>query len=227
MRPTVVLFDVDGTLVNCGGAGRRAMEAAFVEVCGRSDVCAFPFGGGTDRAIARRGLVAAGLEPEERAIDDLLARYLRHLPAFLAAAEDYAVMPGVHAMLDRLEAHGGFAIGLGTGNVEPGARAKLRRGGIDGRFAFGGFGCDAEERSVLIEAGARRGAERLGVERDACRVVVIGDTPRDVEAARAIGAECIAVGTGWDDLATLREAGADLVVADLRAPEASRLLFEG
>lgn len=219
MRATVVLFDVDGTLVTCGGAGRRAMEAAFRDVCGVEGVLTFPFGGSTDRAIARRGLSNAGREPSERAIDDLLARYLGYLPGFLASSGGYAVLPGVHDLLDALEGRDGLAIGLGTGNVEEGARAKLRPGGIDGRFGFGGFGCDAEERARLLEAGARRGAARLGHARADCRVVVVGDTTRDVEAARAIGAECVAVATGSDDAGTLRAAGANVVVPDLRAAE--------
>ncbi len=219
MRATVVLFDVDGTLVTCGGAGRRAMEAAFRDVCGVEGVLSFRFGGGTDRAIARRGLSNAGLAPDERAIDELLARYLTYLPDFLASASGYAVLPGVQELLGVLEGRERLAIGLGTGNVEQGARAKLRPGGIDGRFAFGGFGCDAEERALLLEAGARRGAARLGMEREACRVVVVGDTTRDVEAARAIGATCVAVATGSDDAATLRAAGASVVVADLGAAE--------
>lgn len=219
-RATVVLFDVDGTLITCGGAGRRAMEEAFREVCGRSDVCSFSFGGGTDRGIARQGLRNAGLEPDEAAIDALLARYLVHLEPLLAQSERYAVLPGVEALVDAVSAVQGLAVGLGTGNVERGARAKLQRGKLDQRFAFGGFGCDHEERARLLDAGAQRGATRLGVPREACRVVVVGDTPRDVEAAHAIGAECIAVATGTHDLASLRTTGAALVVEDLLAPEA-------
>ncbi len=224
-RATVVLFDVDGTLITCGGAGRRAMEAAFAELCGRDDVCDFPFGGGTDRAIARRGLINAGWVADDDAIDRFLAIYLRHLEPSLAASTRYAVLPGVVPLLDSIEGHDGLAIGLGTGNVEAGARAKLRPGGLDGRFAFGGFGCDHEDRARLIEAGARRGAERLAVPRDACRVVVVGDTPRDVDAARAIGAECVAVATGGHDAASLREAGASAVFEDLCAPEIASLLL--
>lgn len=208
----MLLFDVDGTLITCGGAGRRAMEAAFTEAVGRDDVCGFSFGGATDRAIARRGLEAAGVEVDDRAIDDLLARYLAHLPRALEGSDGFAVFEGVIALLDALEGRDGVAIGLGTGNVERGARAKLRRGGLDARFSFGGFGCDHEERPRLIAAGAARGAARLGHALESCRVVVIGDTPRDAHAALAIGAECIGVATGGYEAAALREAGAHLVV---------------
>ncbi len=224
-RATVILFDVDGTLITCGGAGRRAMEAAFLEVCGRDDVCRFSFGGGTDRAIARRGLANAGLTPDDALIDRFLDVYLRHLEPALTRSAGYGVLPGVPALLDAVEGREGVAIGLGTGNVEAGARAKLRPAGLDARFTFGGFGCDHEERARLIEAGARRGAERLGVARAACRVVVVGDTPRDVEAAHAIGATCVAVATGGYDVASLREAGASVVVEELRVSEVSPLLL--
>lgn len=222
-RATVVLFDVDGTLITCGGAGREAVRAAFAELCGRDDVCDFPFGGGTDRAIARRGLQNAGREPTEDAIDALLACYLRHLPAALARSSGYAVLPGVHALLDSIRGAEGLAIGLGTGNVEEGARAKLRPGELDGHFAFGGFGCDHEERPRLLDAGARRGAARLGLARESCRVIVIGDTPKDVAAAHAIGAECVAVATGSHDRAALD--GARCVLDDLRAPDVRSLLL--
>lgn len=224
-RATVVLFDIDGTLITCGGAGRVALEAAFGELCGRRDVCDFSFGGGTDRAIARRGLSNAGVEPTEDAIDALLACYLRHLPPALARSSGYAVLPGAHAILDSIRGIDGLAIGLGTGNVREGARAKLRPGELDGYFAFGGFGCDHEERPALIEAGASRGAAHLGLERAACRVVVVGDTPKDVSAAHAIGAECVAVATGGHDREELRGAGADAIVDDLRAPELRDLLL--
>lgn len=215
----MVLFDVDGTLITCGGAGREAMEAAFREVCGRDDVCGFSFGGLTDRLIARRGLSAAGREVDDAAIDALLERYLAHLAGALERSERYAVFAGVVELLDALEGREGFAVGLGTGNVEAGARAKLRRGGIDDRFSFGGFGCDHEERARLIAAGAARGAARLDRPVEACRVIVVGDTPRDVEAALAIGAECVGVATGGCDARSIRDAGATWVLDDLTQPE--------
>jgi phosphoglycolate phosphatase-like HAD superfamily hydrolase len=87
-------------------------------------------------------------------------------------------------------------VGLGTGNLRDGARLKLSRVGLHERFAFGGFGSDHEARDALLRVGAERGAGTLRAPLSACRVVVIGDTPRDVAAAQAIGAECLAVATG-------------------------------
>ena len=102
--------------------------------------------------------------------------------------------------------------------VRAGARAKLVRLGLYERFAFGSFGCDHEERARILEIGAVRGAALLGVPREACRVVVIGDTPRDVAAAQAIGAEAVAVATSAFTVDALHAAGATAAFADLRAP---------
>ena len=225
VRPTVLLFDVDGTLVSCGGAGRQAMTLALREIAGTDGALDFPFAGATDRGIARRGLEGAGALADDAGIDALLERYLEHLPDALASNERYRVLEGVEALLDALDGRPGYAIGLGTGNVEAGARAKLARGGIADRFAFGGYGCDHEERARLIAAGATRGAGRLGVTVDACRVVVVGDTDRDVRAAIAIGAECVGVGTGPFEPEELLEAGAVAAFDDLTAPGALEALL--
>ncbi len=235
MRPTVLLFDIDGTLLLTGGAGRRAMEGAFAEVTGRADACApFSFAGMTDRAIAREGLRSAGHEPSPEAIDALLDAYLARLDREVSASEKYTIMPGVLAVLEWLQAEAasasarasGVAIGLGTGNIRKGAYTKLTRGALADAFAFGGFGCDHEDRAELLRVGAGRGAARLGVELALCRVVVLGDTPRDVAAALAIGADCIGVGTGGFDPAELARLGARFAFATLEDPRARPAMLE-
>jgi phosphoglycolate phosphatase len=209
MRPTVLLFDIDGTLLETGGAGRRAMAGAFREAHQKPDACThFAFAGMTDRAIVREGLKTLGSDPDERAIDALLEIYLRLLASELERTTSYRLFPAVAELVQWLTTREGVAVGLGTGNVRSGAYLKLARGGIDGHFAFGGFGCDAEDRIELLRAGARRGAEALGAPLEACRVVVIGDTPRDVAAARGLGVPCIGVGTGGTPPATMIELGA-------------------
>jgi len=162
----------------------------------------------TDRLILRHGLEVVGHDFEEPVIEALLERYLDHLDAELPKAQGYRVLDGVPAALDFVEGLENVAIGLGTGNIERGARAKLRRGSLDHRFAFGGFGCDAEDRVALLRAGAERGAALLDRALDEVRVVVVGDTPRDIAAAEGLGAEIVAVATGGFDAAALREAGA-------------------
>ena len=122
---------------------------------------------------------------------------------------------GVEALLDVVAEVTGVAVGLGTGNIEAGAWAKLDAVGLRGRFGFGGFGSDAEDRAALLRVGATRGAASLGAGIDECRVVVIGDTPRDLAAANAIGAECVLVATGTFTTAALRAARAPTVFETL------------
>jgi phosphoglycolate phosphatase len=120
----------------------------------------------------------------------------------------------------------GFAVGLGTGNIKEGARLKLARVNLYDRFAFGGFGDDHEQRDLLLAAGVKRGAAKLGVQPGAVPVVVIGDSPRDVAAAKAIGAACIGVGTGSSSAQKLLELGATAAFDSLAAPGALEALLE-
>lgn len=227
-RPTVLLFDLDGTLVTTGGAGRRAIERAL-EAHGAHGATGFSFAGMTDRAIVRRGLVNAGRLPSEELIDVVLGDYLPALEDEVVAADPrrYLVHDGVHAALDLAMATPGVAVGLGTGNIERGARIKLRRVGLAERFTFGGFGCDAEDRAELLRAGARRGAERLGTSLESCRIVVIGDTPLDITAAGAIGAESLAVATGSFEYAALVPHAPTHLFPNLLAPGAHEALLSG
>jgi phosphoglycolate phosphatase-like HAD superfamily hydrolase len=228
MRPTVLLFDVDGTLIHSGGAGRRAIERAFEEAHGRRDACAsFSFAGMTDRAIVRAGLSAIGHPVDEAEIDRVIAVYLGLLEREVAEERRFRVNRGVAGALDEACARARTAVGLGTGNVRQGARVKLDRVGIHGRFRFGGFGCDSEDRAELVRIGAERGAALLGSPLADCRVVVIGDTPRDVAAARAVGADSLAVATGPFDVEALAGAGATRAFADLAAPGALAFLCDG
>ncbi len=223
MRPTVLLFDIDGTLVTTGGVGRRALELAFERAYGRRDACAgFRLDGMTDRAIVRGGLVALGLAPSPASIDAVLTRYLDVLAEEVAAApaETYRVHEGISQTLDAAAARVHIAVGLGTGNIREGARIKLERVGLFRRFGFGGFGSDDEDRAALLRLGAERGAAALKVQLKEARVVVIGDTPKDVAAARGIAAESVAVGTGSYSAAQLREAGATWAFPSLAVPGA-------
>ena len=216
MKPTVLLFDIDGTLVTTGGAGRRAMSRAFDQVCGRADALdGLRFGGMTDWGIVRWGFEKVTGPPEDVQIQALLEVYLSALEDEVGKLRSCVAHPGVEALLDAVSGQRRVAVGLATGNVEAGARTKLARIGLWERFGFGGFGCDHEVRSELLVAGAKRGAALLGEPWRECRVVVIGDTPKDVTAAKEIGALCVAVATGTYSLEELAETDADLVVPDL------------
>lgn len=215
MKPTIVLYDIDGTLITTGGAGRRALEVAFETAYGRPGIFDFSFAGMTDRAIMRGGLRATDMPDDDDALERILDVYLDALRREVAAVETYYVHTGIERSIEALRTDSRFAVGLGTGNVETGARIKLERAGLNDYFEFGGFGCDAEDRAELIAAGARRGASRLATPLDQCRLIIIGDTPKDAAAAHANGGECIAVATGGSTRADLDACGARWVFDDL------------
>lgn len=227
--PTVLLFDIDGTLISTGGAGRRALELAFAELHQREDaIKTFKLAGMTDRAIVRQGLEIIGQPPTDTAIAVLIAKYLEFLAVEVPKieADKYVVHPG---MLDAIAAGKkmGAAIGLGTGNVKDGAKIKLARVGLFEAFNFGGFGDDHEMRPELIRRGAQRGVKQLRVPWTEARVVVIGDTPHDIAAAHAIEAQCMAVATGGFTVEQLKEAGADWAFETLAAPGAIDVMLDG
>jgi phosphoglycolate phosphatase-like HAD superfamily hydrolase len=212
----VLLFDIDGTLITTGGVGRRAIERAFFARYNKADAFKdISFNGMTDRAILRAGFRALGHAPSETEIDDLLASYVGVLEEEVKSASNYRLHNGIELALARAEKEARYAIGLGTGNIREGARIKLERVGIYHRFGFGGFGSDHENRAELIRIGAERGAASLGRPRSECRVVVIGDTPLDVAAAIAIGAESIGVATSFHTKDQLLASGASFAFADL------------
>ena len=218
MTPTVLLFDIDGTLLHAGGAGRRAVVRVFGERFARHEVFEdVRFHGMTDRAIVRGGLLRAGRAADEAAIDAICTAYLGALADEVPRAADFRIMPGAAALLDALAGRPGLAVGLGTGNLRDGARIKLEHARLYHHFPFGGFGCDAEERAVLLRIGAERGARHLGRALEDCRIIVIGDTPKDVAAAQAIGADSLTVQTSGFERAELLAAGATWAFPDLAA----------
>jgi phosphoglycolate phosphatase len=229
VRPTVFLWDIDGTLISSAGAGRRAIERTFHRRYGRPEVVGFAFDGMTDPVIVRQGLAALGLSEDDiaRELPEIFREYLLDLAGVCAAATDFRVHAGIEAALALCHGRPGFAVGLGTGNIEEGARLKLDRVDLCRHFSFGGYGSDHADRAELLAIGARRGRARLGLGDGPCRVVVIGDTPKDIAAARAIGAESLAVATGSYSVAELHEHGATHVAPDLSDPAAiSALLGE-
>ena len=162
-RPTILLFDIDGTLIDSTGVGRHALENAFETLHGRRDaISGFRLDGMTDPAIVRQGLKFIGVEPTDAIMRSVLDGYLEQLKTTVASTPDerYIVHPGVRSTIDAAH-EAGCAVGLGTGNIVPGARIKLSRVGLYDRFDFGGFGSDAEERPALIRRGAERGRSIL------------------------------------------------------------------
>jgi phosphoglycolate phosphatase-like HAD superfamily hydrolase len=203
-RDCVLLFDIDGTLVRTGGAGGRALNAAWQQLFGDEDAFRdVSFVGSTDERILDEVFLRwrgdAGSPDDRRA---LLDRYLAFLPRELATG-DYVVNPGVREALAVLSLLPHVSLGLATGNVEKAARMKLTPGALNSHFAFGGFGSDARDRADLTEIGVQRGEARLGRAVSREEVVVVGDSVYDVRAAQSIGARSVAVCTGWTDASVL------------------------
>lgn len=227
----LILFDIDGTLLATGGAAARAFHRALLEVFGTAGpIHAHSFAGKTDPQIAYELLSAAGWSEAEitARLPALWAAYLRELPAELAAAR-LRVLPGVRALLERLERHNGDAIvGLLTGNIAPGARLKLEAAGLGfDRFAVGAFGSDHAERARLPAVAVRRAEARFGHRFAGKAIVVIGDTPHDIACGEALGVRTIAVATGSYPAAALAACAPDHVFPSLADVEAvERAIFE-
>ena len=227
----LVLFDIDGTLCLSGGAGARALERALHELMDvREGLAGITLDGATDRAIMRAIFAAQGLDFDAALAEQVLARYLDLLPEELRAGNGYRLMPGVADLLTRLTAHE-IAFGLWTGNLVEGARAKLGHGGIWDPFApphfGGGFGSDAEERHEIVRVAIRRAEAQLGHPLASGDILIVGDTPRDVAAALAVGVPCLGVATGRSSESQLREAGATYTFPTLDAPGVLSLLLAG
>ncbi|GIW72977.1 MAG: hypothetical protein KatS3mg102_2519 [Planctomycetota bacterium] len=220
----LILFDIDGTLLDSRGAGRRALARALCEVVGTAHALAeLPLAGRTDPEICRAVLETAGLPPERvaQALPRIFECYPRHLARELQGCPP-RVLPGVQALLEALEHTAGAVVGLLTGNVTAGARLKLGAAGLAHRFRFGAYGEEAPDRQGLLEVALGRAARTLGRQPAPSQVVVLGDTPRDVACARAGGARAVAVATGPYDLVALRACEPDHLFADLR--ETARVL---
>ncbi len=211
------LFDIDGTLLASGGAGKAALESAFTEIFGVALHIHVPYSGRTDRAIARDLLSQHGVEPTMENWQKLLAAYLVRLPDSLNRHQG-RVLPGILALLQALQKRSDVALGLLTGNVRAGARVKLGHYGLFEHFAFGGFGDHHFERDDVAREALAAIHSHIGPHVLPERVWVIGDTPLDVKCARAIGAKVAAVATGIHTFDELVEARPDVAVRDFADP---------
>ena len=229
-----LLFDIDGTLVSCGGAGRRSLERAMERHLGdavrpeETWLSGMKLDGMTDRLIVREAVVALGLEFDESLCDRILDSYVEALRGEIENPS-FRVLPGVEELLTRSIA-AGRVVGLCTGNIARGARVKLGQGAVDRFFGWNasapnGFAEDGEARERIVEAVLKRAGRLAGDPFTARDAVVIGDTPRDIAAARVHGVPVLAVATGRFTAEQLSREGADLTVASLEDPAAIEFLL--
>ncbi|MCI0746848.1 MAG: HAD hydrolase-like protein [Verrucomicrobia subdivision 3 bacterium] len=220
----LVLFDIDGTLIHSGGAG----EKAFAHVCRTifktpNGTKNLHFAGRTDTAIVRDFLTRHDIPPSPANFQTFFDHYVFWLDHMLAELSG-RVLPGVERCLAELSAlPEPPAIGLLTGNIRLGAQIKLSHYGLWHHFQTGGFGDDSEDRCQIAVIARERGDKLLNRRLAGDEILVIGDTPLDIECARAIGARVLAVGTGMYKMDDLRrhkpeccvESLEDVRVADL------------
>lgn len=225
----VCLFDIDGTLLNTGGAGQAAMEAAIREQLGTTEpIHGVTYAGRTDRAIIDDIFRHYRAELTEETRQQFIATYLRYLPGELAGRPGL-ILPGVVEMLAHLHARDDVTLGLLTGNLLEGARRKLEHHGLAEYFDFalGAFGDHHLDRDDVAKAawaavqGRHRGQQPLSLD----RVWVIGDTPSDIRCARAIGAKALAVATGVYPAERLAAEKPDRLVTDFADAEAVLALW--
>jgi len=214
---TLVLFDIDGTLILSGKAGLRGLAGAVRHLYGiDGSLDHVPLAGRTDRAIVSDVLTEIGRDPTADEIERLRATYLHQLQQEIGkpVADRSGVLPGVPGLLDALEERSDLRVGLLTGNFEQGARIKLEHFALWHRFSFGAFGDDHVDRRALVPVALDR-ARAAGHPASAAEIVIIGDTPLDVDCALAHGARAIGVATGHFSSSELETAGAGLVVESL------------
>jgi len=213
------LFDIDGTLLASGGAGKAALESAFAEIFGVALRVQIPYSGRTDRAISRDLLRLHEVEDSPSNWERLRDAYLARLPDSLNR-HDGRVLPGILTLLQTLRNRDDVAMGLLTGNVRAGAQVKLGHYGLFEHFSFGGFGDHHFDRDDVAREALAAVHTHLGARIMTDRIWVIGDTPLDVQCARAIGARVVAVATGVHTIDQLSECKPDISLPDLSDPTA-------
>jgi phosphoglycolate phosphatase len=215
-RYRIILFDIDGTLVSTGGAGAVAWKVAFEELHGiPADIGQFTDAGMTDPDVGIKTFEAVlHRTPTRHELAQLLQRRLEHMPEAIASSERYRVLPGVPERLRQLS-RDGHLLGLITGNIDGAAHIKLQRADLNRWFPFGAYAGAGMQRADIVREAVARAEAIVGRDVPNEEILVVGDTPRDIEAAHAAECSAVAVATGHHDADALRAAGADHVLATL------------
>lgn len=219
----LVLFDIDGTLLNPNGAGRRAMLTAMKRVFGTTGPAdGYRMAGKVDSQIVVELMRAAGLDDERihAALPTYWADYTAELRRIISEHQ-IRVLPGARELLERLREHPDVVVGLLTGNIRPAAWVKLSVVGLADYFDdVGAFGDEAFSRPELPALALHRATQLLGEEFRGKDIVVIGDTPADIQCGQAVGARTIAVATGPYSCEALQKHNPDYCFSDLQDTEA-------
>lgn len=210
----LILFDIDGTLIDSGEAGTRSLNKAFEELFSiKSAFHGIGMAGKTDTQIMKEGLEKHGVSIDGN-LNGLINTYLSHLEREIHNDRKH-IKPGIYELLRELISLKNVGLGLLTGNLEHGARIKLGPFNLNKYFPSGAFGSDDEDRNRLLPVAKIRFEEICRSKIDFSNCIVIGDTPLDVYCSKPYNAMCIGVATGPYPIDALRQAGADYVFEDL------------
>lgn len=202
----IILFDIDGTLVNTGGSGLRALNKAIKEMGGPDDICNFfELQGSTDRINFINAFYSAfKRKPTAKEFNRLKKLYIKYLPGevkYSVKNNMYSEIKGVSTLLKKLSEYENVILGLGTGNIEEGSRIKLKPSGLLKYFSFGGYGDIYEERYKMLKKAVKNAEKLTRSKIKESEVYVIGDTSKDVIAAKQCGyhSACVLDGFGSND----------------------------
>ncbi|MEO6052484.1 MAG: HAD family hydrolase [Chthoniobacterales bacterium] len=211
----LLLFDIDGTLIASGGAGEAALKDAAKERFGvDEDFSGITIAGATDSGIAHKLLHKHGLPETAENISALFDSYLQHLATRLPK-HNGRLLPGIIELLQKLKQRPDCIVALLTGNLERGARIKLTHYGVWDFFEFGAFADDHRNRNELGKFAKVRAFEKHGVEFPSEQIYILGDTPKDIECGKAIGAKTVAIATGSYNREELAAHQPDFLLDDL------------
>lgn len=223
----LILFDIDGTLIDSGGAGSRSLDLAFKKIFGVDHAFrGIEMAGKTDPQILKEALLLHGIDFSDSEMPAFFEAYTGFLKDCVNNTAGH-VKPGIGKVLTCLAKQKGLVSGLLTGNIEEGARIKLEQYGLYSCFSTGAFGSDSEDRNELLPMVISKFLRENAVRVDYRDCVVIGDTPRDIDCAKPYGALAVGVATGPYTVEALSDAGADAVFADLSDTERLMSVING
>jgi phosphoglycolate phosphatase len=215
MPKRLLLFDIDGTLVNTLGAGTDALKIIIADRWRKQDdLSSIEIAGKTDANIVADILKKYDVDPTAANVETFLDEYVSHLARLLPTLSG-RILPGIAEILSRMKSNPNRVLALLTGNIKRGAQLKLQRYGLWDYFEFGAFADDHHDRNQLGAFARTRAQEKHGHEFDAAQVDVIGDTGHDINCGKAFGGRTIAVATGTWSRAKLSALNPDFLFDDL------------
>ncbi|MBC9866473.1 MAG: HAD hydrolase-like protein [Opitutae bacterium] len=221
-REILLLWDIDGTLLSAEGAGPQAFERAlWLQFGERIQLSSIDWPGSTDFAIAYALLEKLGWEVNRKNARNLLDSYLEELPGLLESTRTKA-NPGVLELLEVFDRESGVYQALLTGNIQRGSQLKLGHIGVEHYFLFGAYADYSDHRNDLGFHALDLARKRLGKDFSGDQVYVIGDTPKDIECGKHIGAHTVAVATGHHSVKELAKHQPSVVLESLADPRGLR-----